>query len=480
MKRIKQLVLYVFLMVVSCMTACSTSELNQKSITPVSKEQAVSVAEDFIYSVQRFDAKNILELSNGISDSNYEYIDSFDFNLNYGDASADVYKAYCDRITFDINEDEVVVSGSKATVPVTFRYVDSYSLEPAGSDAQSWIDAIYSSENFETTDVVVELDSLFKPESSEAELLVTNADKLISRYYYDEVVNVYFFVDTYVFYDNAIKNFYWAKDAFEATDSISFSFECSEDSRPNGQEISITLFDSSMNNIYETSFSYYSGCIYGYSFSPRNINLNHFEEGFYTVTLSNEDESIYYNNAVFVNEYDPNLSTVEIVSYDVYDGLLGGESYTYSKPSEEILGWYDEETNEYTNEYFGIKFSTSENVKNEYELTVYNLIKNRPASTNMVLIPTDNTMMIINASVINIGTSINSRADLDAFLEDNGGLIYSGIPEVFGERTLYVAYSLNNNATYYFISREENLFVLIFAGKDLVKARTVISTFEFI
>lgn len=455
------------------MSACDRENVEEQE--EISEKKAIKIAKQFTDALIANDADTLKDLSKKISSSNLEKIEDFDLVTLYGEEDAQVYGAYFDKVKYEILEDDISIDGDEAEVPVEFSFIDVKEISNEEFDVEGWIEAIDDTSEYETLKVT------YKLELDDDDLLVTNTDKIINKYN-EEITNVYFYVNKFVFYDDAV-TLDWGASEYEATDDVSFVVECSDEEGPNGSTLNIIVYDPSMVSVFEKEYEYENGTTSEYVFNAADIGKDYFEGGTYTLEVSTEDGSIYESETVTINEYvapsyevDPEVSSTKFNTY--FAGFLDSDVIPYTMPTEDMLGTYDESTHLYTNKYFGIVIETPENVKNVAEQVKDEVLSDKVADTSLVAFPTDDTDFICAFIVTDIGRELTNEDDVISFLADCGSEYqYKTFVEV-GSVTMYCATSTKQASMYLMISKDNSLIVIDCIGTDSAALEYYLTTFR--
>lgn len=398
-----------------CAVACDTNGI---SIIPsslnVTSDQVLSLAEDYAGALIDINADKIIALSSSVSEDNQEFLKDFSFESVYGEDSASVYEAYYKTISYDVLEDTVTIDGDKVSVDVRFNYADYFSIAPDSYAAEGWIDAINSSEDIENIDI--KFDFEVKNINGVDTLVIKNSNKIINKYFFDEVANVYFYVETFVFYEDAVE-ISWSKEKYEATDTIRVSLVFDKDERPNGKDVSVKVYDMALEPIFDVKTVYEAGQKLDFAVDAENIGEDYFNEGFYSVIVEAEDGSIYAADKVFVNKFVmPDLDIA------VLSGLYESENVTYSMPSKLIHGVYSKAMGEYINYYFDVVIDTpdSDSAFNAGNIMNSKIIKDIPYWCDLALVPKDDSDTQCYVFITHVDKEISSAQDLTAFFAMNG------------------------------------------------------------
>lgn len=458
------------------LVACDQTSTKKKSKDEISEDDAISVAEDYAEALIKVDAKKIEKLSKKESADKKEYLEAFDYVELYGETSAAVYEEFYKSVKYEVLEDDIEIDGDEAEVPVKFTFPDYQELEPETQDAEGWIEAIKNAEEFEEVEIE------FVIVNDDDELLVKNSDKVLQKYYMDEVVNVYFYVDSFVYYDDVISGEF-SQDEYEATETIEFALTCSEETKPNDKELKVEITDPSKNSIFNMSVYYNDCATYTFEVSPSDIGEDYFASGYYTITVETDDGSIYYSDFVYVNEYvepTPTDDRPQVNGYnDYFHGFLESPDVVYSMPDPSTLGTYDEDTFTYTNDYFGVSFVAPENTYNAAEEIKTKIIANQIVDTAYVSFPTDDTKMMVACMVTNIGINIESDDDMIAFLDSCGGSLEFNGSKKIGSSTVYEGIGTDFSLDFLFVEKEGNLLVICFVGTDIDAGIAYTETMQF-
>lgn len=446
--------------IVLSMTACN--KVSSKHEVEITEKQVVKAAQEFSDALINVDADELERLSPTLSEGNIEFLENFDYVELYGEESADVYRAFFSKIEYEVSDD-VVIDGDKAEVVVKFKSVDYLTLEPKTNVAEDWVDAISDAEDYEETDIK------FKFELSEDdEVLLANGDKVVNKFFYDDVANVYFYVDNYVFYEDAV-SCDWSMSEYQATDDIEFTIGFSDEEVLENMELNVTVKSPSLTTIFEMTVDFIPSGSMSLSLSPADVNKEYFDEGYYTVVIDSDNGSVYLSSTVYVNEYvepTPVPSNTKDGLNDYFAGLFFSEEYTYTSPAEDTLGSYNDDAREYVNEYFGLSFVAPENYYNELDYFKNDVLNNENLDTIAALFPNDDVRMMVIPLVTNIGVDLTSEEEYRAFLESNGGQVSLNSCELIGD-TLWAECSSTSFYTEFLMTcKDGNLFVVSFIGSD--------------
>lgn len=467
------------------LTACSKNVLPGNSKVEISEEEVIDAASSFSRALKEVDYNTISNLSSEISSDNEEFISNFDFVELFGEDSYPVYEAYYNMVSFEVLDDSVSIDGNKATINVEFTYPDYLELEPESFDCDGWVDAIDNATEFET--ISIKYDVVLEDEK----VSISNGNKIINKFYHDEVVNVYFYVDTYVFYADAVSAT-WSKDVFEATDVISIDIICSSDAGPDGKDLNVSLRDSSMNSIVSATYTYLHDDVFSLEVDAEYFDKDYLDSGFYSVVVEAPDGSIFYSSSVYVNAYvEPEIEETVFES-DYLDGIIDSApeveetieetEVVESEESEEIdvttdieeisgedvVGIYDEETYEFVNEFFGFRFIAPEETLNLSD-ALMEVYGDKPVLSGFAfkeMLENDDLEMTAAFFVADIGMDINTEEELISFLGSENELVSNIEPIEINGISFFCIYKEETNETILLRSRENKLLIVTFVGYD--------------
>lgn len=359
----------VILTLVASATGCdAVKKLGKKS--SIDNDMVMDAAEGYSEALIALDAKKIEDYSDDLKDTTKKLIEEYSF----GPESEDVYKAWLKTFTYELSEDDIEIKEDEASIPVTFEYVDIESISTESSTADEWIAAIKDSKK--TKELSLDIDFVYDEE--EEDIFVDNADKVVKKFY--EVVNTYIYVNSFVYYDDAV-SVAFTEEEYDADEALSVKIKCAEIDALEDKDLKVQLTDPSYSKIYEFTVVFHSGAEYTLDITAKDCKLDAFATGYYSVSVENDDSTLYESASAYVEavatptptptevpeeteETDETDETSETDETKETDETSAAGKPKFITPDPKTFGSYDESKFTYSNEYFNFQFSIPEDYMN--------------------------------------------------------------------------------------------------------------------